>query len=222
MDLSFKPTYKLSKKDDKYSGSESQCPSYTDRIFCNSSLSLKSKFLEYCSHDKILGSDHRPVYALIETEILSNYIVAQPEWDLMKPLFMHIRNIKLKIMSAHLLDMDNEIRLPFTAILKFYSPAIEDYGQTAKILIEKLDAPIIISEMHPLKFAINDIRYIRMQKLIAVMILDKPGINVNESLGQAVILMTGAKIGENIIESGILQNSSRILGEISIDYSLKI
>eukprot|EP01022_Parablepharisma_sp_SALTPOND_P017645 TRINITY_DN2858_c0_g1_i1.p1 TRINITY_DN2858_c0_g1~~TRINITY_DN2858_c0_g1_i1.p1 ORF type:complete len:523 (+),score=46.84 TRINITY_DN2858_c0_g1_i1:2927-4495(+) len=53
--ITFKPTYKLSKKTGKYTGNELQCPSYTDRVFYSTSSSLKAKMLEYSSEDKVIG-----------------------------------------------------------------------------------------------------------------------------------------------------------------------
>ena len=60
-DISFLPSYKLSKKELLYVDKKDQAPSYCDRVLYKNNSSMKIKELSYdCMHE-VYGSDHRPV-----------------------------------------------------------------------------------------------------------------------------------------------------------------
>lgn len=59
--ISFLPTYKLSKTEDRYIDKKDQAPSYCDRVLYKNNMAIKAKPLSYESLDECYGSDHRPV-----------------------------------------------------------------------------------------------------------------------------------------------------------------
>ena len=137
----------------------------------------------------------------------------------MKPLYVNIKNIRSLFYQTHLQDIDQNIKTPFEILIKFYCSAIDDYGQTNKVIVDKFDSTIVIPELHPLKFPINDLRFIKFQKLIAVVYQVKAEA-LSGCVGQAVILLNEGKVGESRSINGRLQLNSRIVGEISLEYSL--
>ncbi len=57
------PTYKRNKFDSDFHDKKNQSPSFTDRILIKNNTCLGINLNIYNSNEKVLGSDHRPVYS---------------------------------------------------------------------------------------------------------------------------------------------------------------
>jgi hypothetical protein len=71
-EIRFPPTYRRERGgNEEYSNKKNQSPSYTDRIIYCKKPHLKMKPIEYTSLEEQFGSDHRPVVALYDTQIIA-------------------------------------------------------------------------------------------------------------------------------------------------------
>jgi hypothetical protein len=84
----------------------------------------------------------------------------------MRTTYMSIKNFKLKFFINNFTDAYPDIKVPFEFYIRIFSSAIEDYGESKRLKLLTLEQDLIIDELQPLKFSINDIRYIKAQKLI--------------------------------------------------------
>ncbi|BFZ18455.1 hypothetical protein BsWGS_21493 [Bradybaena similaris] len=94
-ELNFPPTYKFNAGTDSYDTSpQRRIPSYTDRILYHfhdtqyGKVRLGAKLLEYRCHPNFMNSDHKPVTAVIDINVMSRGItspvtfdVGQQPWD---------------------------------------------------------------------------------------------------------------------------------------------
>jgi len=167
----------------------------------------------------IYNSDHRPVYALIDVDILGNYIVGLTQLISMRATYMSIKNFKLKFFTDNFTEAYPDTKLPFEFHIKIFSSAIEDYCESKKLKLLTLEKDLIIEELKPLKFSVNDIRYIKAQKLIIAIYKLDVGNN-NSCIGQAVVLLDNAKMKSKCLACGSLQINTRFLGGLTFEYEL--
>jgi hypothetical protein len=154
-------------------------------------------------------------------EVLVNYVVSQPEWDVMKPLYVHIKKMRIVLDPTRLLEMVPTLKPPTDILLRFYSSGLDDFGQTSKVQLNGSWSPVLISELHPLKYQVGDLRFIRVQKLIAT--LHKvEGHTVGECFGQAVFSLAGALISHPQQLTSAIERYSRVMGELTFEYLLSV
>lgn len=164
-------------------------------------------------------SDHRPVYALADVEILANYVIDISQWKNMRATYMSISNIKLQFFPENFTDAYPDIKLPFEFYMRVYSPGIEDYGESGKQRVAALEPYTSVSAMQPLKFSINDIRYIRAQKLV-VAVYKAESNDSHSCISQAVVLLHNARMKRKCLASASLQVNTRFLGGLMFEYEL--
>ena len=82
-------------------------------------------------------------------------------------------------------------------------------------------APVTIAELHPLKYPLNDLRFIRTQKLI-VTAHKLEGEHVGSCFGQAVIPLTTASFAQSQSVASPLERYTRVVGALGFDYLLSL
>lgn len=73
--ISFRPSYKLEFRDDRYKEKKNQAPSYTDRVLFKNNSSLDVTMDHYTCLHGVYGSDHRPVQ-----QVVSIHNFGQPQF----------------------------------------------------------------------------------------------------------------------------------------------
>ena len=67
--IRFRPTYKLRYRDGSMLYKDQRVPSYTDRILLRSKIPWRFKTVIYGSHEVPLGSDHKPVFGIMNISV---------------------------------------------------------------------------------------------------------------------------------------------------------
>jgi hypothetical protein len=67
--ITFLPTYKRGRQDNKYVNKKNQAPSYTDRILLRNNTTNEIEWKKYDVLDNVFGSDHRPVVLELNIKI---------------------------------------------------------------------------------------------------------------------------------------------------------
>ncbi len=151
-------------------------------------------------------------------EIMSNYILPAKDWDTMKPLHVTVKNIKVRLDPNAI----PATKSPFDLLLRVYSAALDDYSESSRIKVENVHLPVMIPELHPLKFPLSDIRFVRGQKLV-LSLVQQSAAKEETVVGQAAFVLDSvATAGKSAGMEGSLQLSSRKVGEIAFEYSVAL
>eukprot|EP00826_Nyctotherus_ovalis_P051468 TRINITY_DN6433_c0_g1_i13.p2 TRINITY_DN6433_c0_g1~~TRINITY_DN6433_c0_g1_i13.p2 ORF type:complete len:158 (+),score=43.24 TRINITY_DN6433_c0_g1_i13:582-1055(+) len=156
---------------------------------------------------------------MLEAEVLTNYITAQKEWEAMKPANLYLKNVKISFKPAYFKEAHPDLKTPFEISMRLYSPAMNNCVQAKGIRLERLDDEIFLEEIEALKFALNDVRYIRTQKIFVVIYHVAKDVK-GGCLAQAVAILNEAAFGEVSIVKSNFQLETKIIGEISFEYKL--
>ncbi len=136
----------------------------------------------------------------------------------MKPLYLKLRNIKARFDPVQLEDVaPGATRLPSDLVFRFYCSAFDDYGQSGKVTVTDWKLAAEVPELHPLKFPLNDLRFVRGQKLLVSVLDQSKGETV---VGQAAFGMEAVSEKAATTLSGVLQLSSRVVGGIVFDCAI--
>lgn len=112
-DINFKPTYRRKRDTNKeYSNKKNQSPSYTDRILICHKPNLYFEIEHYCSVEKQLMSDHRPVVGVFNAQLVYTPIG-----------FFDIENVENELfkLDCKYAELDLDIN-PYFAALADYVP----------------------------------------------------------------------------------------------------
>jgi len=135
----------------------------------------------------------------------------------MRPLNVYIRNIRISFKPTFIQEANPELKVPFEISLRLYSAAMNNCVQSKGIHLSEFDEKVLLGEADSLKFAVNDIRYIRTQKIFIVIYHIAKDTNC---LAQAVVLLNEAKLGDTCIVKSNLQSNTKVMGEVSFEYKL--
>lgn len=150
---------------------------------------------------------------------MANYIIAQKEWEAMKPANIYLKNIKISFKPTYFKEAHPDLKAPFEISMRLYSPAMNNCVQTKGIHLKELGGEIFLEEIEALKFALNDARYIRTQKIFVVIYHIAKDVK-SGCLAQAVAVLNEATFGKVSTVKSNFQVETKIIGEISFEYKL--
>eukprot|EP01125_Pyxidicula_operculata_P012528 TRINITY_DN4116_c1_g1_i1.p1 TRINITY_DN4116_c1_g1~~TRINITY_DN4116_c1_g1_i1.p1 ORF type:complete len:827 (+),score=164.84 TRINITY_DN4116_c1_g1_i1:19-2499(+) len=242
----FKPTYRFVKngvdaQDNRiYSEQKMRVPSWCDRVLWKSYPSTKVKLLQYDSVDKVITSDHSPVFASFEVECLLQHSAIYALLN--EPL--KTSNISVNpsppptnrarssnIVKPRIIFSDFTVvslaqvgqRVP-NIYVKFVSNFIPN-SRKNRTLVEKQTAAPHWDKIDPIMLIATEKEYIEAQHVICV-VVDEPDYGNCVSLGQAIVPLTGAcadtpvnfkvPIIANGKEGGEISGSVMVLGAESV------
>lgn len=139
----------------------------------------------------------------------------------MKLAYANIRKISISFDSKHLYEVFSNFKIPTEMELKLYSYGLEESNGTVKFIVNDIVNPTILPEIPPIACPINDIRYIRGQKIVlALYIYTETKIGI--CIGQAVCLLQGASYANYENKTGIIERYSHNIGVINYQMKLSL
>ncbi|KNC51516.1 inositol 5-phosphatase 1 [Thecamonas trahens ATCC 50062] len=178
--ISFTPTYKFDRGCREYTTTKMRVPSYTDRILWKTAPHIELSATAYDAAHDITTSDHSPVWAAFDTQMLLPFRSAVWDEAFDSRGIVRIRNL----CGDNLRSMD----------LNGYSdPYVIFFGRA----VDSIQTPTIKKTLHPtwadnpdepfnMSLVINEPDYIEHQSIIAL-VMDEDKMSKDDPLGQAWI-----------------------------------
>ncbi len=153
--------------------------------------------------------------------IQEGYVLDPKEMEELKPAYLNIRKVRIGFVPAQLEEVVPGVKGPIDVVVRSCSRGLE-YGDTQdKITMKDLETPLLIEKIEPLRCPVNDMRYIRTQKVVLA-VCQVTGSKLGSCLGQAVCLLNNVSLSRYESVKTMLERGTHPVGEITFEIRLSL